>query len=93
MTRKIRLGIILGGRSGEHEVSLMSSRSVLSVLNPEKYEVVQIGIDHDGNWWSGKDVISAFEKHTTKASTVFFCFQNPVTQPCISEKFSAVKRS
>lgn len=66
MSKKIKLGIILGGRSGEHEVSLMSSRSVLSVLNPEKYDVVQIGIDHDGNWWSGKDVISAFEKHITE---------------------------
>jgi D-alanine-D-alanine ligase len=66
MTRKIKLGIILGGRSGEHEVSLMSSRSVLSVLDPEKYDVIQIGIDHDGIWWSGKDVISVFEKHSTE---------------------------
>ena len=65
MTKKIKLGIILGGRSGEHEVSLMSSRSVLSVLNPDKYDVVQIGINREGTWWSGSDVISAFEKHTT----------------------------
>ena len=48
MTKKISLGIISGGRSGEHEVSLMSSRSVLSVLDPEKYEVTQIGIDQEG---------------------------------------------
>jgi len=77
MTRKIRLGIILGGRSGEHEVSLMSSRSVLSVLNPEKYEVVQIGIDHEGLWWSGKDVISAFEKHTTEGLYRVFLLPEP----------------
>jgi len=77
MTRKIRLGIILGGRSGEHEVSLMSSRSVLSVLNPEKYDVVQIGIDHEGIWWSGKDVISAFEKHTTSDLYCVFLLPEP----------------
>ena len=79
MTRKIKLGIILGGRSGEHEVSLMSSRSVLSVLNPEKYEVIQIGIDHDGNWWSGKDVISAFERHTTVGLYRVFLLPEPGT--------------
>ncbi len=79
MTRKIKLGIILGGRSGEHEVSLMSSRSVLSVLNPEKYEVIQIGIDHDGLWWSGKDVISAFEKHTTEGLYRVFLLPEPGT--------------
>ena len=79
MTKKIKLGIILGGRSGEHEVSLMSSRSVLSVLNPEKYDVVQIGIDHDGIWWSGKDVISAFEKHTTKDLYRVFLLPEPGT--------------
>ncbi len=66
MNEKINLGIILGGRSGEHEVSLMSSRSVLSVLDESKYAVTQIGIDHDGAWWSGDDVIGALEKKNTK---------------------------
>jgi len=79
MTRKITIGIILGGRSGEHEVSLMSSRSVLSVLNSEKYDVIQIGIDHEGIWWSGKDVISAFEKHTTKDLYRVFLLPEPGT--------------
>jgi len=79
MTRKITIGIILGGRSGEHEVSLMSSRSVLSILNSEKYDVIQIGIDHEGIWWSGKDVISAFEKHTTKDLYRVFLLPEPGT--------------
>ena len=79
MTKKIRLGVILGGRSGEHEVSLMSSRSVLSVLNPDKYDVVQIGIDHEGIWWSGNDVISAFEKHTTAGLYRVFLLPEPGT--------------
>ncbi len=50
MKSKIRVGLIFGGRSGEHEVSLASARSVIAVLDPEKYEVVQIGITHDGRW-------------------------------------------
>ena len=77
MTKKIRLGVILGGRSGEHEVSLMSSRSVLSVLNPDKYDVVQIGIDHEGIWWSGSDVISTFEKRTTAGLYRVFLLPEP----------------
>lgn len=40
----------------------MSARSVLSVLDPEVYNVIQIGIDHDGHWWSGNNVITSFEK-------------------------------
>jgi D-alanine-D-alanine ligase len=50
MDRKLRVGIIFGGRSGEHEVSLMSARSVLSAFAAEKYEVVQIGITYSGEW-------------------------------------------
>jgi len=77
MIEKIKLGIILGGRSGEHEVSLMSSRSVLSVLDPQKYDVIQIGIDHDGNWWSGEEVISKLEKKTTQGLFHVFILPEP----------------
>lgn len=49
--RKLRIGVIFGGRSGEHAVSLMSARSVLAALSAEKYEVTQIGITLDGAWW------------------------------------------
>jgi D-alanine-D-alanine ligase len=65
MKEKIHLGILLGGRSGEHEVSLMSAKSILAVLDDEKYDVIQIGIDHTGAWWSGQDVLSIFEKNST----------------------------
>jgi len=58
--RKLRVGVIFGGRSGEHEVSLMSARSVLSALNTEKYEVVMIGITKSGQWLTG-DVATALE--------------------------------
>lgn len=58
--RKLRVGVIFGGRSGEHEVSLMSARSVLSALDPGKYEVVPIGITKSGQWITG-DVAEALE--------------------------------
>ena len=59
---KLRVGVVFGGRSGEHEVSLMSARSVLSALDPEKYLVMQIGIDRSGSWWSGEDVLQGLDR-------------------------------
>jgi D-alanine-D-alanine ligase len=55
---KIRIGVLFGGRSGEHEVSLMSARSVLKALRPEKYAITQIGITHAGEWLVGEDVLA-----------------------------------
>lgn len=57
MNEKIRLGVIFGGRSGEHEVSLMSTRSILSALNRDAYEVIEIGITHEGTWLVGENVL------------------------------------
>src|SRR6202162_807978 len=48
--KKIRVGILFGGRSGEHEVSLLSAASVLNAIDKTKYEVVPIGITKDGRW-------------------------------------------
>ena len=56
--KKLRVGVILGGRSGEHDVSLMSASSVISALDPDKYEVIMIGITREGRWLAG-DVSSA----------------------------------
>src|SRR5579864_8498157 len=47
---KLRVGVLFGGRSGEHEVSLLSAASVLNAIDKEKYEVVPIGISKDGRW-------------------------------------------
>ena len=57
--KKMRVGVLFGGRSGEHEVSLMSARSVLAALDPNKYEVLQVGITHEGSWLVGNDVLGA----------------------------------
>ncbi len=59
--KKLHIALIFGGRSGEHEVSLMSARSVLSVLDPSKYEVTQIGITLEGKWLTGDDVLGKLE--------------------------------
>ncbi len=59
MKGKMRIGVLFGGRSGEHDVSLMSARSVLSVLDPQKYEVTPIGITRQGQWLAGKNSAGA----------------------------------
>jgi D-alanine-D-alanine ligase len=49
-TKKIRVAVLYGGRSGEHEISLQSAASVLRHLDRERFEAVPIGIDRQGNW-------------------------------------------
>lgn len=53
--RKIRVGILFGGQSSEHAVSLASAQSVIAALDPDIYEVVPIGITRQGQWLSGGD--------------------------------------
>ena len=51
--RRIRVGVIFGGRSVEHEVSLVSARAIIEALDPARYEVVPIGISKSGRWVTG----------------------------------------
>lgn len=55
---KIRVGIIFGGKSGEHEISLASAQSVARAIDKDKYAVVMIGITKEGKWLIGEDVLS-----------------------------------
>jgi D-alanine-D-alanine ligase len=50
MARKIRVGILFGGRSAEHEISLQSAKNIMDAIDTNKYEVVRIGIDKKGQW-------------------------------------------
>jgi len=50
MVHKIRIGVVFGGKSGEHEVSIQSAKSVMAALDTDKYEIVPIGIDKAGQW-------------------------------------------
>jgi D-alanine-D-alanine ligase len=50
MTHKVRVGVLFGGQSGEHEVSLVSARAIMDGLDPEKYDIIPIGITKQGRW-------------------------------------------
>jgi D-alanine-D-alanine ligase len=56
---KLRVGIVFGGRSGEHEVSLASAASVLAAIDRSRYDVVPMGIARDGHWLVGGDPLRA----------------------------------
>ncbi|MFQ6115057.1 MAG: D-alanine--D-alanine ligase family protein, partial [bacterium] len=51
MTKKIRVGILFGGKSAEHEVSLQSAKNIVDAIDKNKYDVVLIGIDKQGRWY------------------------------------------
>lgn len=57
--KKIRVAVLYGGRSGEHEVSLQSAASVIRHLDPERFEIVPIGIDKEGRWHRNERAIGA----------------------------------
>jgi D-alanine-D-alanine ligase len=59
--KKLRVGILFGGRSGEHEVSLLSAASVLQAIDKDKYDVVPIGITKDGRWLTAGDAESLLQ--------------------------------
>jgi D-alanine-D-alanine ligase len=95
MTRKIRIGVIFGGRSGEHEVSLRSAHSVLEALDRAKYEVVPIAITKEGKWLGPADAVALLpeeskkllpEKSIARASQALGLVGNPSSPGFISPK-------
>ena len=81
--QKLRVGILFGGRSGEHEVSLLSAASVVNAIDKNKYEVVPIGITKEGRWLTaehaenllqgkaaGRSAGSTLAKSTSAAQTL-----------------------
>jgi D-alanine-D-alanine ligase len=61
MSRKVRVGVVFGGRSAEHEVSLQSAKNVLEALDPDKYEPILIGIDREGRWFRQDEARRIFD--------------------------------
>lgn len=59
MKEKIVVGLIFGGRSGEHEISLMSAQGVMRAIDKEKYEILPIGITKEGRWLASGDPLKA----------------------------------
>lgn len=66
MSPRLRVGVVFGGRSGEHEISLMSARSVLAALDPQRYDVLSIAITKDGRWFCGENALDALRAGTTE---------------------------
>src|SRR5438128_163818 len=66
MIRKLRIGVIFGGRSGEHEVSVRSARSVIEAIDKSKYEVVPIAISKEGNWLAPAAAAELLPKKTRR---------------------------
>src|SRR5207237_1706295 len=59
--RRLRVGVVYGGRSGEHEISLRSAASIIAALDAARYEVVPIAITKDGRWLTGRDSLAVLE--------------------------------
>jgi D-alanine-D-alanine ligase len=62
--RKLRVGVLFGGRSSEHEISLRSALTVMGAMDPARYEIVPIGIDHDGRWYLEHDALKVLADRT-----------------------------
>src|SRR4051812_24811834 len=64
--KKLRVGVIFGGRSGEHEVSIRSARSVIEAIDKSKYEVVPIAITKEGNWLGSAAAVQFLPESTRR---------------------------
>jgi D-alanine-D-alanine ligase len=70
MAKKLRVGILFGGRSGEHEVSLLSAASILKAIDRKKFDVVPIGITKGGRWLGAGDAHRLLESHGAGANAL-----------------------
>lgn len=66
---KHTVAVLFGGRSGEHEISLLSARSVLHNIDHSRFDVVEIGITQDGIWLVGENVLEKLAKNETESLT------------------------
>lgn len=77
MKNKKRIAVLFGGRSGEHDVSLASARSVLSVLDQEKYEIYPVGISQLGTWYYGSDILDLLSSGNVENLTMVTILPDP----------------
>lgn len=70
--RKVRVAVIFGGQSGEHDVSLRSAQTVLSALDDDRFEAIPIGVTRDGQWLTGSDPMAQLT-----ASSPLFALEGP----------------
>jgi len=67
--KKLRVGILFGGKSGEHEVSLLSASSIMRAIDRDRFEVVPIGITREGRWLLSGDPVKALEEGVVREGT------------------------
>ncbi len=77
---KIRVGIIFGGRSGEHEVSLVSAQSIMSAIDRDKYDVVPIGITKEGRWLTTGEPMKQLRAALDKTPVALTPSPNPLPE-------------
>ncbi|MDO9536219.1 MAG: D-alanine--D-alanine ligase family protein [Bacillota bacterium] len=78
MAKKLRVGILFGGRSGEHTVSLLSAASVMAAMDKNRYEIIPVGITEEGQWLAGGDPLRCLKKKEIPGDC---CFTSLVTDP------------
>lgn len=90
MEKKLRVGVIFGGRSVEHEISLLSARSIFEHLNRDRYEAVPIGITREGKWVTSSDAGRLLDRGLDSEDQNY-CFlpPDPSTQGLIQVEESA----
>jgi len=70
MTKRLRVGVIYGGRSGEHEISLRSANAVIRALHPRRYEAVPIAITKRGRWFTGPRSLERLDQAQRQLKTI-----------------------
>lgn len=80
MSRKLRVGVLFGGKSGEHNVSLLSAASVMDAIDLNRYEVVPIGIEKSGLWKWGKSALTMIAGNMKPEKGIAIANQLPVAR-------------
>ncbi len=81
MAKKLRVGVLFGGRSGEHEVSLRSAESILRAIDRKKYEIVPIGIGKSGQWLGGERAQALLTEDGASLTKTTRAIAKPPAQP------------
>ena len=82
--KKIKVGVVFGGRSGEHEVSIVSAQAVMQALNPNTYEVIPIGITKQGSWVAGAEAVKFLKDGISKLPYKTFLPADPTSHELVA---------
>lgn len=85
MAKKIRVGVVCGGKSTEHQVSLVSAGSVINALDKSKYEVIPIGISPAGEWLAGGEAVKLLIDNKINSQSKVFLPADPTVQALVPQ--------